>query len=278
MANSGDGPKGFSDVDAQSNPTMLIDGMDATADWPAVQTLQWWERERLRVEPGHAVLDVGCGPGHVIIDLARAIAPGGRAVGVDYSEQMLAVARQRAQEANAPVEFIQGDAAKLDLADDSFDIVRSERTLQWLEEPAAAVAEMVRVTRPGGRVGIIDSDFRTLVVDPCPPVVQRFMDALSTMRGDSRKVGGRLLNLLREEGLRDLESTAATHQWLSWNPDAEAMPRGFMPLRMVGGELVRLQLLPAPEAEEAVTVIEDAGRRDRIFLSLTMFAATGVVP
>ena len=67
--------------------------------------------------------------------------------------------------ARCRVRFTVGDACSLDEPDDSFDVARSERTLQWLADPAAAVAEMVRVVRPGGRVSLIDTDWSTFTID-----------------------------------------------------------------------------------------------------------------
>ena len=55
--------------------------------------------------------------------------------------------------------FVVGDACTLDEPDDSFDVVRSERTLQWLADPEAAVSEMTRVLRPGGLVSLVDTDW-----------------------------------------------------------------------------------------------------------------------
>src|SRR5688500_13099405 len=144
--------KGFSQVDGQADPSMLIAGMDATAQWPAVQRLRSWERDRLGVAAGCAVLDVGCGTADVLAGLAAVATAQGRAVGVDASEQMLAVAQQRARAAGVSLDLRVGDATELDFEDGSFDVVRSERTLQWVSDPARAVAEMVRVLRPGGRI------------------------------------------------------------------------------------------------------------------------------
>ena len=78
---------------------------------------------------------------------------------------MLRVARSNAGAARCRLRFTVGDACSLDEPDDSFDAARSERTLQWLADPAAAVAEMVRVVRPGGRVSLIDTDGLTFTID-----------------------------------------------------------------------------------------------------------------
>lgn len=99
------------------------------------------------VTPGTRVLDVACGTGIVA---RRAAAKGAAVVGVDLNEQMLDVARA----ADAAIEWIEADAAALPLPDDTFDRVYCQQGLQFMPEPAAAVAEMRRVLAPGGRLTV----------------------------------------------------------------------------------------------------------------------------
>ena len=279
MAGQLNARKGFTDVDAQPDPGFLVAGMDATAQWPAVQRLRAWERERLTVEPGHQVLDVGCGAGDVIIALAGVVGDEGKAVGIDASDEMLSAASQRASAAGVAVSFQRGDATALALPDDTFDAVRSERTMQWVADPAKAVAELARVARPGGRVCVIDTDWRTLIVDhPSPENAERFFDALRQVRGDQLTVGGRLTNLVRDAGLADIEVTAETHMWLAWDPDESPSLPGFFPLRMVAADLVAQGLIAKDVATTTVDEFEAAARRDRFFVALTMFAVAGRVP
>ena len=271
--------KGFTQVDAQADPGALVAGMDATAQWPAVRRLRAWERERLRVGHGERVLDVGCGAGDVTIELAALVGPGGSAVGVDASEQMLTAAAARASEAGVAATFQHGDATALDFADHSFDAVRSERTMQWVDDASAAMSEMVRIARAGGRICVIDTDWRTMIVDhPSQERADRFFEALRQVRGDQLSVGGRLTNLARDAGIQDVEVTAETHMWLSWDPDAAPHLPGFFPLRMVAADLARQGLVPESEALATVEELEDAARRDRFFVALTMFAVAGHSP
>ena len=139
--------------------------MDATAGWDATLRLRSWERAQLGLAHGERLLDVGCGRGEAALGLAQDLGEDGEVVGVDIAESMLRVARSNAAAAPCRVRFTLGDACSLDEPDASFDAVRSERTLEWLAHPAAAVAEMVRVVRPGGRVSLIDTDWSTFTID-----------------------------------------------------------------------------------------------------------------
>lgn len=114
----------------------------------------------LGVAPGEHVLDVGCGSGAVTRTLARRVAPGGRAVGVDTTAALLKIARELADQAGlgAMVEFKEGDCRALSFPDASFDAVVAATTLSHVPDVERALAEMVRVTRPGGRIGVFDVD------------------------------------------------------------------------------------------------------------------------
>jgi arsenite methyltransferase len=109
--------------------------------------------EWLRIPPGGTALDVGSGPGNVTASLARAAGPDGLALGVDISEPMLA--RAVRNEAGPRVGFIRADAQRLPLRDNTIDAVVSTAVLQLVPDPAAALAEMARVLRPGARLAIM---------------------------------------------------------------------------------------------------------------------------
>jgi arsenite methyltransferase len=109
--------------------------------------------EWLNIPPGGTALDVGSGPGNVTASLARAAGPGGVALGVDISEPMLA--RAVRAESSSQVGFLRADAQRLPLRDNTVDAVVSTAVLQLIPNPAAALAEMARVLRPGGRLAIM---------------------------------------------------------------------------------------------------------------------------
>jgi SAM-dependent methyltransferase len=109
--------------------------------------------EWLAIPQGGVALDVGCGPGSVTPSLARAAGPDGLALGVDISKPMLARA-VRAQ-AGPQTGFILADAQQLPLRDETVDAVVSIAALQLIPDPAAALTEMSRVLRPGGRLAVM---------------------------------------------------------------------------------------------------------------------------
>ena len=271
-------PDGFTDVDGSEQQAHMLAAMEATARWPAVVRLRAWERDHLRLSPGERLVDVGCGLGDAALALAADLAPDGAVVAIDTSEAMLNEARRRW---SSPVTatFTCGDAMALDLSDAAFDAARSERTLQWVDDPDRAFAELVRVLRPGGRLVVTDSDWRTFAQDhPEPDVAERFVEALRQTRGPQAAVGGQLRSMAVAAGLEDVDVDVATHAWTSWDPDTEPSPSGFLPIDAVSQQLADAGLLSPADAQAFVAGAERYGREGRFFMTVTMVAVYGRKP
>ncbi|HYU03907.1 MAG TPA: class I SAM-dependent methyltransferase, partial [Jatrophihabitantaceae bacterium] len=111
--------------------------------------------DELAVAPGEAVLDVATGPGTVARLAASRVGPRGRVVGCDFSPAMLAIARGKPpMPGAAPVSYVECPADALDVRDDSVDVVTCQHGLQFFPDRPAALAEMHRAVRDGGRVGV----------------------------------------------------------------------------------------------------------------------------
>ena len=270
---------GYRTVDAQPNAALLVSGMDTTSHWPAVRQLRAWERDRLALIRGERLVDVGCGPGDVVIGLSSDVAETGSAIGLDVSAAMVEQARRRATDAGAAVEFQVADALSLPLATGSVDACRSERMLQWVPDIEAAARELVRILRPGGRLVVTDTDWGSLTLDlPSPDLADDVRRAMHAARGPGFRVGARLLNIFRDLGLVGVDCAAATHVWTSWDPEAGPGVTGFVPIRFILPQLADAGLLDRDRADQFIAEIEGAARRDRIFMSVTMYSVFGRKP
>src|SRR3954447_14318348 len=118
-------------------------------------------QEALAPQPGDEVLDVGCGPGFYVVDMLDVVGANGSVTGVDSSAAMLAIAGRKAGD-RPNVRLVQGEATKLPVGEASVDRAISVQVFEYLGDVDAALAEMMRVVRPGGRVVIWDIDWSTL--------------------------------------------------------------------------------------------------------------------
>ncbi len=118
-------------------------------------------RKVIAARPGEVGLDVGCGPGHLACELAREVAPGGRVCAIDTSKDMLEWARRRAMSEKVIdyVELRDGNAARLDFDDGSFDFVTASQVYCFVTDIESAIREAARVLRKGGRLVILDTDW-----------------------------------------------------------------------------------------------------------------------
>ena len=107
--------------------------------------------ERVGLRGGERVLDVACGTGVVAHHAAARVGPVGAVTGLDLNEGMLTVARAQARD----VSFVQGDAAAMPFADDTFDAVLCQHALAFVPDRGAVLREMRRVLAPGGRLGLV---------------------------------------------------------------------------------------------------------------------------
>jgi ubiquinone/menaquinone biosynthesis C-methylase UbiE len=155
----------FTQVDRTEDPDFFVRFMDEAQKPRAIQASKQLMLERTALTSGEAVLDVGCGPGNDLFDMVERVGPAGRLVGLDASEVMIAEAQRRAKERRLPITFEVGEVTALPFTDDTFDVCRAARLLEHLADPSGALAEMVRVTRPEGRIVAFDFDWDTLIID-----------------------------------------------------------------------------------------------------------------
>jgi ubiquinone/menaquinone biosynthesis C-methylase UbiE len=166
------------------------------------------------LERGMRALDVGCGTGALTRTMARIAAPG-RVVGVDISASRLRLAREFAGTDDVKAEFIQGDAHRLPLPSASFDYAWSRYLFEYLSKPARALAELSRVTRPGGTVVVADLDGQLGQFYPLEASMQsELLEALRVLGevGFDPQVGRKLYHWFCRAGLHDIDVSVVSHQ------------------------------------------------------------------
>jgi SAM-dependent methyltransferase len=160
------------------------------------------------LRPGLDLLDIGCGPGTITIELAELVAPG-RVLGIDASAEVVEQARALG---DRRVEFAVGDIYALDVPDESFDVVHAHQVLQHLTDPVVAVTEAARLLRRDGVLAVRDSDYAGFFWSPSNPALDRWLALYHevTARNRAEADAGRFLPAwLRAGGFDDLVVTSS---------------------------------------------------------------------
>ncbi|QUH05439.1 methyltransferase domain-containing protein [Saccharopolyspora erythraea] len=172
---------------------------------------------------GQDVLDVGCGPGTITVDLAGLVGPG-TVLGVDNVDEPLRTARAEAEaRGTANVAFRTADVYHLPFPDDSFDVVHAHQVLQHLTDPVAALREMRRVCRSGGVVAARDADYGGMRWSPDNSGLADWLDLYRRVahHNDAYPDGGRMLKgWALEAGFTDVTCTATA--WCFATPEERA--------------------------------------------------------
>jgi ubiquinone/menaquinone biosynthesis C-methylase UbiE len=162
---------------------------------------------------GQRLLDVGCGPGTLTVDLARIVAPGA-VVGLDRVESVIAEASALASTgAVGNVSFRTADFRDAGLQRASFDVVHAHQVLQHLQDPVGALAVMAELAKPGAIVAARDSDYSAFVWAPANRHLERWRGIYVevTRRNEAEANAGRwLLQWARAAGLVDVSYGSST--------------------------------------------------------------------
>jgi SAM-dependent methyltransferase len=218
-------------------------GPDLTSDYwiyrhfRAMSEIYQWLLLQAELLPGDRVLDLGCGSGTHFAWIASTIGPEGQIVGVDPDADNIALARQRA--ATAPwreqVQLRQHELSALPYRDGEFDAVWCAGSLQYVPDPVAAIGEMVRVVRPGGKVAVQDVEMHSMILGPMPDeLLIALKDCLPrgpVGEGADRHqyvdwfVGHKLRGFFHAAGLREVRGVMRQREYVLPFTDDE---RGFL--------------------------------------------------
>jgi len=178
--------------------------------------------EPFLAESPSKVLDVGCGSGHFTRHVARCV-PEAEVVGLDMDPSRLEFAR--GQEGAGNVRYERGDVGTLPFEDDAFDLVYTRFVLVHFDDPRQALCEMIRVTRPGGRIVAFDMIHSGVWFSPAKTALTTVIDeAMAWLReqGAEPDQGLHLPVLMNEIGLEDVGFDTRAHTAMSPDPRFDA--------------------------------------------------------
>lgn len=224
-----------------TSPTYFIDFLDFLDNHADVKNFRAETVKRMNLAGGHKVLDVGCGIGGATFPLADITGPSGLAAGVDISSALIGVATGRATNRSG-LEFRVGDACAIPYPDGFFDVARTERVFLYLPDRLAAIREMKRVVKPGGRVCLIDTDVDCTAIYSANAALTRKMTSIVAASMPNPNSARELPALARQAGLKDIRTETF----------ALTTPHEFF-LRVVSGALSKAVadgLVPRSEVDQ----------------------------
>jgi arsenite methyltransferase len=248
--------------------------LEATYQTPDVIAQRAATLQALALQAGERVVDVGSGPGLLAAEMAAQVGPAGRVVGLDLSDSMLALSRERRGDlaTSKCLRFLKADAARLPFADRMFDVAVSTQVYEYVPDVPAALVELYRVLRPGGRVVILDTDWDSLVWAAGDPArMQRLLAAWAGRFADPqlpRSLSWRLqdagFHLERREVLVLFNP--------EYDPDTYSVANG----QIMADFAVAQGRMPREEAEAWMRDLQRLGSQGRYFFSLNryLFLAT----
>jgi SAM-dependent methyltransferase len=171
-----------------------------------------------RLARGASLLDIGCGPGTLTVDLAQLVAPG-PVVGIDLEASVLDDARRMADARGITNLTLRGGDFR-DLVNEPlrFSVVHAHQVLQHLRDPVAALHTMAALAEPGGTLAARDGDYSAMFWAPADRALDRFMEiylAVARRNGGEPDAGRHLLRFAREAGLLDIAFTTSTWTYAS---------------------------------------------------------------
>ena len=227
-----------------------------------------------RVQPGDTVVEVGCGTGALLCDLAAAVGPAGRVVGIEPQPALANAATQRlARAGHAPVAEVRvGSAAQLSVESQSVAACLAQTVLIHLA-PALlqeVLREMIRVVRPGGRVVSLDQDGDTWVIDhPDRELTRRIVRFNSDQRYADGWTGRNLRRLFLAEGLAGVEVTTSTHVDTDGASYLSGMARRIADAAAAVGDIT------PGERDGWLTQLNASTEAGRFFSSITYYGCVG---
>ena len=260
-------------VDRTEDPADFIRYLDVANAEDVIRAYKRRIGDLLEPLAGARILDAGCGTGDDARAIARRVGPSGSVVGLDSSETMVVEARSRSSELGLQVEFVVGDIRRLEFPDSSFDGVRSDRTLQHVEDPERALTELVRVVKPGRRVVVMDPDWETLALDAADLATTRRIREAVADATQNGTMGRRHHGLFRKVGLVDI----AVHP-LTFTTTEFAAIDGIAGIVRHRESLVRTGTITAAAGESWQREVDEADRAGRFFAALTGFVVVGRKP
>ncbi len=225
----------------------------------------------LALKAGDSALDAGCGTGLLTELISAQVGQSGQVSGVDQSQSMLELAANRC-DALGNVKLYQGNITGLDFEADSFDAASCIQTLLYVDDVEAAIRELYRVLKPGGRVGIIETDWHGLVINSPDYALTRVMADAWDSTVSSPNLPPLLNPLLRQAGFNAVRVQGIPVINDSYNESGY----GASMIRYMAKNAIRQEVISRQQADHWIQQIMDLSEQQNFFFCVNRFLFTAV--
>ncbi len=253
----------------------IVEFLEERAKYPDQVQVNYTLRDVLNPRNNEHILEVGSGSGVLCRLMAQSMSPQGHVTGVEISPEMVKLSKDYAEKVglDKSLSFEIGDASKLPYPDGLFDGSFAARLLLYINKPSQIITELIRVTKTGGRIVLMDWDFETLVVDHSNRELTRRIFHWRTDHKDGNNWSGRqLYRLLRSRGLDRVsifpiisittDENSSITQTL-WHAAVSALEQ---------------KIITKQEYESWVAEIKSNIKNNRYFASIVYFIVRGELP
>jgi len=225
--------------------------------------------DALALQPGERVLDVGAGPGLLVVEMAEQVGPDGHVTGLDISDSMVALAQRRCAEepVKSRTTILKADAVALPFPEASFEAAVSTQVYEYVPDLARALAELRRVLRPGGRALILDTDWDSVVWQACDRARMRRILAAWNERFADPYLPRTLTSRLRDAGFE----VHSREVLVLFNPEYDPYSYSVSNARIVADFVTGRQGITRDEVEAWIGDLEQRGREGDYFFSLNRY-------
>lgn len=258
----------FSNVDAAGEAADFIAYLDlASSSFRPVKRLAL---SLLQLETSQFALDLGCGCGDDIREMAKLVAPGGLAIGVDRSASLIEEARRRHAIRGLPLKFEKGDAAHLRWSDGFFHACYADRVLQHLDDPDRVLREVHRVLKPRGRMVVVERDWGMVRLDTTDGTTTNTILHRARTGIVNGWIGQQLPEKLRNAGFTAIE--VHPHRI---DIETFATANALLDLQTVLDHAVAERLIQRRSAELWIADLLDRDQAGKFFASILLLVAFG---
>ena len=244
--------------------------LEQASEEQAVTNIRKFMQNKMKILPGHKVLDVDCGLGKEVLNIAKLVGSSGLVVGIDANEEAITKITNNLALETTNIKFIVQNAENITYSDNFFDSSRSERVFQHLKNPDKVLDEMIRVTKSGGTIAIVDPDWDSLMITSDNKSITRKVVSKDSDLKLNGSMGIKLVPMFKKHNLKDIEAEPYVIQTDNFN-----LASLYLDLERAVKSLASENKITNEEATSWVNELKEKDKRGLFYCAMVVFIVSG---